>query len=88
MFPFDLLEEIDMFKMINRYGNAVCIAKTEKEKEELLIRGYHEDTEKEIKLDEMTVAQLEAYAKEKNIDLSDCSNKVEKLLKIKETVGE
>lgn len=40
--------------------------------------------EKEANLDKMTVEQLEAYAAEKNIDLTDCKNKAEKLAKIKE----
>lgn len=35
-------------------------------------------------LDEMTTAELEAYASEKEIDLSGCANKGEKLAKIKE----
>lgn len=78
-----------MFKMVNRYGNAVCMAKTEKERDELITRGYHEETEAaEINLDKMTVEQLEAFAKEKNISLDGCNNKAEKLAKIKEVVKE
>lgn len=43
------------------------------------------DVEKVPKtIDDMTVTELEAYASEKDIDLSGCSNKAEKLAKIKE----
>lgn len=78
-----------MFKMVNRYGNAICMAKTEKERDELIVKGYHEEIEKEkINLDKMTVDELEAYAKENNISLDGCSNKAEKLAKIKESIKE
>ena len=39
---------------------------------------------KEKSLDDMKVSELEALAKENNIDLKDCENKTEKLNKIKE----
>ena len=41
-----------------------------------------------INLDKMTVDELEAYAKENNISLDGCSNKAEKLAKIKESIKE
>lgn len=78
-----------MFKMVNRYGNAHKIAKTERERDELLRVGYTEEKESgTISIDDMTVAQLEAYAKEHNIDLSECKNKAEKTQKIKESISE
>ena len=43
---------------------------------------------KAVSVDDMTVPQLEAYAKERNIDLSGCKNKTEKLAKIKEFIEE
>lgn len=43
------------------------------------------DVENALKtIEEMTVAELEAYALEKEIDISECANKAEKLAKIKE----
>ncbi len=30
------------FKLANRYGNAICYAETEKEKQDLISRGFHE----------------------------------------------
>ena len=73
-------------KLKNKYGNIVKNAENEREIERLKGMGYTEVEEKEIPLDEMTVPQLEAYAKEKNIDLSGCKTKPEKLAKIKENI--
>lgn len=80
-----------MFKMVNRYGNAHKIAKTERERDELLRAGYKLEEETAVTgdktdIDKMTVDQLENYAKEKNIDLTGCNNKAEKLAKIKESI--
>ena len=78
-----------MFKMTNRYGNAVCMATTERERDELITKGYHEEIEKEeINLDKMTVDQLKAFATEKGISLEGCNNKAEILAKIKESIQE
>ena len=77
-----------MFKMVNRYGNAVCMVNSEKEREEFLIRGYHEEeieTEK-IDFNKMKVEELEKYAEEKGIDLTGCANKAEKIAKIEESI--
>ena len=75
-------------KLKNKYGNIVKYAENEREIERLKGMGYTEVEEKEIPLDDMTVPQLEAYAKERNIDLSGCKNKTEKLAKIKEFIEE
>lgn len=77
-----------MFKMVNRYGNAHKVVKTERERDELLRIGYTEEKEDVISVDDMTVAQLKAFAKEKGIDLSECKNKAEKLEKIKNSIEE
>ena len=73
-------------KLKNKYGNIVKYAENEREIERLKGMGYTEVEEKEIPLDDMTVPQLEAYAKEKNIDLSGCKTKPEKLERIKEFI--
>ncbi len=76
-----------MFKMRNSTGNAIVIAKSERRRDALITLGFTEVKE-EINLDKMKVEDLEKFAKEKGIDLSDCANKAEKLAKIKESIGE
>lgn len=72
--------------MVSRYGNEIKEVDSERKRDELKKLGYREFQPKKIPLDDMTVPQLEAYAKEKNIDLSGCKNKTEKLEKIKEFI--
>lgn len=74
-----------MFVLRNKYGNIVKTVKTEREKENLEALGYKVD---EPDIDKMKVSELEALAKSKGIDLSDCKNREEKLAKIKEAIGE
>ena len=77
-----------MFRLKNRWGNIYKEVETEREKLELEKQGYTVVTaETEKDLDGMTVAELEAYAKEKGIDLGGCTNKAEKLARIKESEG-
>lgn len=77
-----------MFTLKNKYGNIVKTVETEREKDNLIDRGYEvvsattEGTP--LSLDNMKVDQLEAYAAEKGIDLTGCKTKPEKLAKIKE----
>ena len=78
-------------KFKNKYGNLIKNTDNAREIERLIALGYKEvkETPKNEKdLDKMTVAELEALAKEKGIDLSDCNNKGEKLAKIKEFIEE
>lgn len=78
-----------MFKMRNATGNAIVIAKSERRRDALMALGFTEVKEKvEIALDKMKVEELEAFAKDNGIDLSDCGNKAEKLEKIKESIKE
>ena len=78
-----------MFKMRNATGNAVVIAKSERRRDALIALGFTEVKGKvEINLDKMKVEELEAFAKDKGIDLSDCGNKAEKLEKIKNSIKE
>lgn len=75
-------------KLKNKYGNIVKETDNKHKIDHLMSIGYTEVKEEEKDLDKMTVPQLEAFAKEKDIDLSDCSNKSEKLAKIKEFIEE
>lgn len=78
-----------MFTLKSKYGNLIKRVETEREKENLLDKGYilvEEHTET-INLDKMRVSELEALAESKGIDLSDCKNREEKLAKIKELIG-
>lgn len=79
-----------MFKMRNAIGSAIIIAKTDRRCDELISRGFTlvEEQTKGINLDNMKVAEMEAFAKDKGIDLSSCTNKAEKLEKIKESIKE
>ena len=78
-----------MFKMRNAVGSAVLIAKTERRRDALLALGFTEVKEDaKINLDKLKVDELEAFAKEKGIDLSGCTNKAEMLEKIKKSIKE
>ena len=46
------------------------------------------DKPKELPLSKMTSAQLDEYAKNNNIDISEAKNKNEKLAIIREQIGE
>jgi hypothetical protein len=75
-----------MFTLKNKYGNIVKTVETQREKENLEALGHKvvsATTEDKFNLDKMKVDELEAFAKDKGIDLSDCGNKAEKLEKSK-----
>ena len=74
-----------MFTLKNKYGNIVKTVETQREKENLEALGYEVDMPD---LNKMKVEELEKFAADKGIDLSDCANKAEKLAKIKESIGE
>ena len=74
------------YTMVSRYGNEIKEVDSERKRDELKALGYKVLEPKAIPIDEMTVPQLEAYAKENNIDLSGCKTKPEKLEKIKEFI--
>ncbi len=76
-----------MFTLKNEYGNVYKKVNTERERDELLKDGYTL-VEDKLDLNKMKVEELEAFAKDKGIDLSDCGNKAEKLAKIKESIKE
>lgn len=75
-------------KLKNKYGNIIKETDNKHKIDYLMSIGYTEVKEEEKDLDKMTVAELEAFAKEKGIDLSGCNNKGEKLTKIKELIEE
>lgn len=78
-----------MFTLKNKYGNIVKTVETQREKENLEALGYEVvSATTEINLDKMKVDELEKFAADKGIDLSDCANKAEKLAKIKESIKE
>lgn len=78
-----------MFTLKNKCGNIVKTVETEREKSRLESLGYEVVTATvELNLDNMKVNELEDFAKEKGIDLSECNNKAEKLAKIKESIAE
>lgn len=81
-----------MIKLVNEYGNAIVIANSERQAAQFETRGFKRvekpdqgDTEG-VNLDKMKVAELEAYAQLNGIDLEGCSNRSEKLAKIKESL--
>ena len=78
----------NMFVLKNEYGNYLKRVETEREMEALLDKGYTlvEKQNDEINFDKMRVSELEAFAKSKGIDLSDCKNREDKLAKIKEFI--
>ena len=73
-----------MFVMKSKYGNEIKKVETPRKRDELKALGYTEVVDAPLSLDDMKVEQLEAYAKEKGIDLTGCKTKPEKLAKIKE----
>ena len=75
-------------KLKNKYGNIVKETDNKHKIDYLMSIGYTEVKEEEKDLDKMTVPELEAFAKEKGIDLTGCGNKGEKLAKIKEFIEE
>lgn len=74
---------MNMYRLISALGNEVIETENERRRDRLINLGYTEVAATVKTVDEMTVPELEAYAKEKNIDLSGCSNKTEKLAAIK-----
>lgn len=78
-----------MFTLRNKYGNILKHVETDREKEALLDMGYElVAATTETEFDKMKVSELEAFAENKGIDLSECKNREEKLAKIKESIGE
>lgn len=79
-----------MFKLVSKLKHEVVKTDSERKRDHLLELGYTlvEEQALETDLDKMTVAELEAYAKEKGIDLTGCNNKADKLAKIKESERE
>lgn len=77
-----------MFTLKNKYGNILKRVETDREKEALLDMGYELVEESgEVDFDKMKVSELEAFAGNNGIDLSECKNREEKLSKIKEFIG-
>lgn len=74
------------YTLRSRYGNVIQHTDSERKRDRLIGLGYTL-VENEINLDKMTVEQLEAFAKEKNISLEGCGNKAEKLTKIKAAIA-
>lgn len=77
-----------MFVLLSKLKHEVIKTDSERKRDRLLELGYTLCEQAETDLDKMTDKQLEAYAKEHNIDLKDCKNKAEKLAKIKEAESE
>lgn len=78
------------YKLISKFGNVIKHTDSKRKRDRLLELGYTlvEEETPETDLDKMTEKQLDAYAKEHNIDLKGCKNKAEKLEKIKAVVTE
>ena len=76
------------YTLKSEYGNIVQSTDSERKRDRLLRLGYSlvEEPTEGYSLDKMTVDQLEAFAKEKDISLEGCNNKAEKLNKIKEAI--
>ena len=74
------------YVMISYYGNEIKEVDSERERKELEALGFKEVEKEAPNINEMTVAKLEAFAKEEGIDLSECKNKTEKLEKIKNII--
>lgn len=77
-----------MFILKSKYGNYFKRVKTEREAEMLIKKGYTlvEEQTENVDFNKMKVSELEALAKAKGIDLSECKNREEKLAKIKEFI--
>ena len=78
-----------MFTLKSKYGNLIKRVETEREKENLLDKGYIlvEEQTKKVNLNKMRGSELKTLAESKGIDLSDCKNREEELTKIKEAIG-
>ena len=74
-----------MYKMVNKFGNAIRYVKTEERRDALIELGYHEENP-EIDFEKMKVEDIKKYAAEKGIDLTGCANKTEIIAKIKESI--
>lgn len=74
-----------MFVLISRYKNEVIKTDSERKRDRLIDLGYTL-VEENLNLDKMKVEDIEKYAEEKGIDLSGCSNKAEKIARIKESL--
>ena len=74
------------YVMRSYYGNEIKEVDSERKRDELIELGFTEIKPEAPSLNDMTVAELEAFAKEKGINLSDCKNKFEKLEKIKNSI--
>lgn len=77
-----------MFTLKNKYGNILKHVETDREKEALLDIGYElVAATTETEFDKMKVSELEVFAGNNGIDLSECKNREEKLSKIKEFIS-
>lgn len=74
------------YVMRSYYGNEIKEVDSERKRDELKELGFTEIKPEAPSFNDMTVAELEAFAKEKGINLSDCRNKFEKLEKIKNSI--
>ena len=78
-----------MFTLKSKYGNLIKKVETEREKEALLDKGYvlMYATNEAQSIEKMKVSEIEAIAESNGIDLSDCKNREEKILKIRESIN-
>lgn len=74
------------FTLMSQIGNLVIETDNERKRDRLLDLGY-KLVEKEKIFEKMTVTEIDAYAKEKNIDISSCKNKDEKISAIKAAIN-
>ena len=77
------------YVMKSFYGNEIREVDTERKRDELKELGFTEIKEEteDINFDKMKVSELEVLADSKGIDLSECKNREDKLLKIREFIG-
>lgn len=77
------------YVMRSFYGNEIKEVDTERKRDELKELGFTEIKEETegVNLDKMKVSELESIAESNGIDLSDCKNREEKILKIKESIN-
>lgn len=68
-----------MFKMRNKLGNAIIVAKTERRRDELLRLGFTEIKEQTegYNFSSMKVDELKKYAASSGIDISAAKNKAD-----------
>lgn len=80
-----------MAKYIMRsfYGNEIREVYTERKRDELKELGFTEIKEETegVNPEKMKVSELDKFAESNGIDLSDCKNREEKILKIKESIN-